>query len=46
MPEKLYVVSAGKRPGGTGPGGKSDMFVFDVGVDKTHKSEAVQRFHD
>jgi gluconolactonase len=31
--KKLYVVSTGKGPGDTGPGGKGDMFVFDVGTD-------------
>src|SRR5689334_16820313 len=28
--KKLYVVSTGKGPGDTGPGGKGDVFVFDV----------------
>src|SRR5215831_14806309 len=31
--KKLYVISTGKGPGDTGPGGKGDMFVFDVGTD-------------
>ena len=31
--KKLYVASTGKGPGDTGPGGKGDMFVFDVGTD-------------
>ena len=31
--KKLYVVSTGKGPGDTGPGGKGDMSVFDVGAD-------------
>jgi gluconolactonase len=31
--KKLYVVSTGKGPGDTGPGGKGDMYVFDVGSD-------------
>jgi gluconolactonase len=31
--KKLYVVSTGKGPGDTGPGGKGDMYVFDVGTD-------------
>jgi len=31
--KKLYVVSTGKGPGDTGPGGKGDMHVFDVGSD-------------
>jgi gluconolactonase len=30
---KLYVVSTGKGPGDTGPGGKGDVHVFDVGSD-------------
>jgi gluconolactonase len=28
--KRLYVASTGKGPGDTGPGGKGDMFVFDV----------------
>ncbi len=31
--KKLYVVSTGKGPGDKGPGGKGDVFVFDVGSD-------------
>jgi gluconolactonase len=31
--KKLYVVSTGKGPGDTGPGGKGDVSVFDVGAD-------------
>jgi gluconolactonase len=31
--KKLYVVSTGKGPGDTGPGGKGNMFVFDVSAD-------------
>jgi gluconolactonase len=31
--KKLYVVSTGKGPGDTGPGGKGQIFVFDVGSD-------------
>jgi gluconolactonase len=31
--KKLYVVSTGKGPGDTGPGGKGEIFVFDVGED-------------
>jgi gluconolactonase len=31
--KKLYVVSTGKGPGDTGPGGKGDIHVFDVGGD-------------
>jgi len=30
---KLYVVSTGKGPGDTGPGGNGDMFVLDVSAD-------------
>jgi gluconolactonase len=30
---KLYVISTGKGPGDSGPGGKGDMYVFDVGSD-------------
>jgi gluconolactonase len=29
----LYVVSTGKGPGDTGPGGQGDVFAFDVGSD-------------
>jgi gluconolactonase len=31
--KKLYVVSSGRGPGDTGPGGKRDVHVFDVGAD-------------
>src|SRR5689334_17169972 len=31
--KKLYVASTGKGPGDTGPGGKGDVWVFDVGSD-------------
>jgi gluconolactonase len=31
--KKLYVVSTGRGPGDTGPGGKGEMYVFDVGSD-------------
>jgi gluconolactonase len=31
--KKLYVISTGKGPGDTGPGGKGVIYVFDVGVD-------------
>ena len=31
--KKLYVVSTGKGPGDTGPGGKGEVYVFDVGAD-------------
>ena len=33
--KRLYVVSTGKGPGDTGPGGKGDMFVFDVTADNS-----------
>ena len=32
---KVYIVSTGKGPGDTGPGGNGDMFVFDVARDGT-----------
>ena len=28
--KKLYVISTGKGPGDTGPGGKGEMYVFDI----------------
>src|SRR5688572_6521135 len=31
--KKLYVISTGRGPGDTGPGGTRDMHVFDVGSD-------------
>jgi gluconolactonase len=31
--KRLYVVSTGKGPGDTGPGGKGDVYSFDVGTD-------------
>ncbi len=31
--KRLYVISTGKGPGDTGPGGKNDVHVFDVGSD-------------
>jgi gluconolactonase len=31
--KRLYVASTGKGPGDTGPGGKGDIHVFDVGTD-------------
>jgi len=42
--KKLYVISTGKGPGDTGPGGKGDMFVFDVGAD--NKLSNQKRFSD
>ena len=32
--KRLYVVSTGKGPGDAGPGGKGEVYVFDVGADK------------
>ena len=42
--KKLYVASTGKGPGDTGPGGKGEMFVFDVGTD--NKLTNHKRFSD
>ena len=42
--KKLYVVSTGKGPGDTGPGGKGDIYVFDVGAD--NKPGNGRRFAD
>ena len=42
--KKLYVASTGKGPGDTGPGGKGDVFVFDVGTD--NKLTNHKRFSD
>ena len=42
--KKLYVISTGKGPGDTGPGGKGDMHVFDVGPttsSRTRSSSAI-----
>ena len=33
--KKLYVVSTGKGPGDSGPGGQGNVFAFDVGADNT-----------
>jgi gluconolactonase len=33
--KRLYVVSTGKGPGDAGPGGNGDLYVFDVGADRT-----------
>ena len=33
--KKLYVASTGKGPGDQGPGGKGEVYVFDVGDDNT-----------
>ena len=44
--KKLYVVSTGKGPGDTGPGGKGDIHVFDVGSrQQALQPEALQRLH-
>jgi gluconolactonase len=42
--KKLYVISTGKGPGDTGPGGQGDMHVFDVGAD--NKLTNQKRFTD
>ena len=42
--KKLYVISTGKGPGDTGPGGKGDIWVFDIGVD--NKPSNKQLFSD
>ena len=42
--KRLYVISTGKGPGDTGPGGKGDMHVFDVGSD--NKLSNQKRFTD
>ncbi len=42
--KRLYVVSTGKGPGDTGPGGKGDLHVFDVGAD--NKPSGGRRFAD
>jgi gluconolactonase len=31
--KRLYIASTGKGPGDTGPGGKGDVWVFDIGAD-------------
>jgi gluconolactonase len=42
--KKLYVVSTGQGPGDTGPGGKGEMYVFDVSSD--NKVSNGKRFTD
>ena len=42
--KKLYVISTGKGPGDTGPGGQGNMFVFDVGDNNTLSNQ--QPFSD
>ena len=45
--KKLYVVSTGRGPGDTGPGGKRDVYVFDVGADnKPTNGKRLLRLHD
>jgi gluconolactonase len=41
---KLYVISTGKGPGDTGPGGQGSMYVFDVGDDNRLSNQ--QQFSD
>ena len=41
---QFYVVSTGPGPGDTGPGGKGEMYVFDVGDD--HKPANQRLFSD
>jgi gluconolactonase len=42
--KKLYVISTGKGPGDTGPGGKREMYVFDVASD--NKLSGMKLFTD
>jgi gluconolactonase len=42
--KNLYVVSTGKGPGDTGPGGNGDMFVMDVSADGSASNP--RRFSD
>jgi gluconolactonase len=42
--KKLYIISTGKGPGDTGPGGKGDMYEFDVNAD--NKLTNQKRFSD
>jgi gluconolactonase len=42
--KKLYVVSTGKGPGDTGPGGKGNVYVLDVGSD--NKLSGLKLFTD
>ena len=42
--KRLYVISTGKGPGDTGPGGKNDVFAFDVGGD--NRPSGGRRFTD
>ena len=43
--KKLYVASTGKGPGDTGPGGKGDVHVFDVGPDDKFQFRSSSRVH-
>jgi gluconolactonase len=42
--KKLYIASTGKGPGDTGPGGKGDVWVFDIGSD--NKATNGKQFSD
>lgn len=42
--KRLYIASTGKGPGDQGPGGKGDIFCFDVGAD--NKLSGHRRFSD
>lgn len=42
--KRLYVASTGKGPGDTGPGGKGEVYVFDIGSD--NKPANRRRFSD
>lgn len=42
--KRLYVASTGKGPGDTGPGGKGEVYAFDVGSD--NKLSNRRRFSD
>jgi gluconolactonase len=42
--KKLYVISTGKGPGDSGPGGSGNVFVFDVGSD--NKLSGLKLFSD
>jgi gluconolactonase len=42
--KKLYIASTGKGPGDTGPGGKGDVWVFDIGAN--NKASNGKRFSD
>ncbi len=41
---QLYVASTGKGPGDTGPGGKGEVYAFDVGPDNKVSADKVQSF--